>query len=234
LIDQLNFLLETNGNCAYPCWWGLHPGSTTWSAADGYLEALGYSLDDRGISPESSDLKLFFGDFIYPPVENGLLSTVYDLVFYVQQSTELIIMMKTFIDIDLATILESTGIPDDIFLTVQTYDIGSAPMYYTLSLYYEDGILISVHDEYEFDMQNNILICPQSEKRRDLFAFFWDPMYLNGFFNVLPFATPGATPDDEFLSLENITEIPPESFYQMITDPSANHCIPISSDVFFH
>jgi hypothetical protein len=233
LIDQVNYLLETNGDCAYPCWWGIHPGSTALSDANGYLVPLSFSLEDRGISSESSDLHLVFGDFLYPPAANGFLRKVYDVIFYVQQSTERIVMIQTFIDMDLATFLESIGIPDDVFLTVQTYDIGTTPMYYTLSLYYEDGFLISIWDEYEFDPENNILICPQSGKRRDLDAFFWDPIYLHGFGNLLPFARPGATPDNEFLPLADISGMSLESLFRLMVDPSADQCIRIPSDVFF-
>jgi hypothetical protein len=36
--DAFNQLLETNGGCQLPCWWGITPGVTTWSVTQQFIQ----------------------------------------------------------------------------------------------------------------------------------------------------------------------------------------------------
>jgi len=36
-IDIIRILIETNGWCRFPCWWGITPGETTWQEAKQFL-----------------------------------------------------------------------------------------------------------------------------------------------------------------------------------------------------
>ena len=58
-------MLETNGGCELPCWWGITPGKTTWQEV---RERLGFYYDG-GISRPSGMRyhETAYGDVLYPP-----------------------------------------------------------------------------------------------------------------------------------------------------------------------
>jgi hypothetical protein len=43
--DFINLLLETNGGCELPCWWGIIPGETSWDRAEQFLLSFSSGLE---------------------------------------------------------------------------------------------------------------------------------------------------------------------------------------------
>ena len=55
-------LLKSNGNCSLPCWWGITPGKTTWSAAESFL----YQFDQQVYSRTSGLTEPFTAEVLIP------------------------------------------------------------------------------------------------------------------------------------------------------------------------
>ncbi len=55
-------MLETNGGCELPCWWGITPGETTWDDMQAFFTQRGIEIDREGLeldnlNPEASPLR---------------------------------------------------------------------------------------------------------------------------------------------------------------------------------
>jgi hypothetical protein len=141
--DRIYDLLATNGDCDYPCVWGIFPGQTTWNDAKSLFLDLGATIDYSDDTPvEQSDLasvyitslpKEALGDFLYMGIE-----------LVVQDEIVKIISTYGFIGdrYTLHYIFNEYGMPDEIYLN--TYYQYRDFHFMNLYLYYQERSLIVV------------------------------------------------------------------------------------------
>jgi hypothetical protein len=54
-------LMETNGGCRLPCWWGILPGKTSWQSAEKYLSSITTSIyESAGATPDTRRIEMLF------------------------------------------------------------------------------------------------------------------------------------------------------------------------------
>lgn len=73
----ISSLVENNGGCKLPCWWGITPGQTTWDEAEAFLKPYSSQIDVLG----SGDRFIAGVFFFFPPPEltEGLLYLGFDV-----------------------------------------------------------------------------------------------------------------------------------------------------------
>lgn len=132
-------LLENNGGCKLPCWWGITPGKTTWMEASQILEKVSLFMSEPGSA------ETFYVDLhVLPPypytftkymahsyhVENGVVDyiSVYNFDFAPNYF--------------LPKLLESYGQPDEVWM--RTFSKAERGIQnFTVDVFYQDlGILV--------------------------------------------------------------------------------------------
>lgn len=101
-------MLEKNGGCELPCWWGITPGKTSWQDAAHFLGSFSTIYRDENSSYAYVYLPL--------PPDEGTLNhtyviegdTVVEIYAYVYDWSPLLYLSKFLTDY---------GPPDEIFLT---------------------------------------------------------------------------------------------------------------------
>src|SRR5215216_5270875 len=54
-------LMENNGECRLPCWWGVIPGKTSWHSAEEFLSSITTSIyESAGTTPDTRHIEMFF------------------------------------------------------------------------------------------------------------------------------------------------------------------------------
>jgi len=128
-IDRVAEIQKDNGDCIYPCWWGITPGVTTWEEAD------------RILSPVASK-KLVFS------VENGM--KMYHLEFpEVSQKAfvDIFVQGEGIVDVirfggnySMVDFLQSYGSPKEIWISSD--GIVPGPSAFRIAFFYpEQGIM---------------------------------------------------------------------------------------------
>jgi hypothetical protein len=134
--SKVAYLLETNGNCSLPCWWGITPGRTTWSEAEHYMATFALGISPAGFS-QQRDLALYNVEF--PDPNSNSLADYLFAGFAVNNSGVIEIIDSTSKK-SLSTTLDNIGIPSQIWVEIIS-NFGPGPLSYTLALFYNDGVM---------------------------------------------------------------------------------------------
>ena|GEM_PF-1161036 len=165
-------LLETNGGCELPCWWGITPGGTTWQEAFNFLNTLATQTDWR--------------ETRYPQLEinqYGALSYYINVPEYINPNQRmrqiytveehLIVSIRVEATISLNELLSKYGMPQEIW--IQTFPFQSYgklemfagfyyPDYQILAIYYDQkavysrtGYILGCFDELHSEFNNPTL-----------------------------------------------------------------------------
>jgi hypothetical protein len=155
--------LKNNGNCQLPCWWGINPGSTSWSDANVTLQRIGLKPSFDNISGAYTLLYSFSGSnhalvlSMDLSVENGLVKTIN---FHGEGYTNLLAFKKIYANLAPEQILMAYGSPNQVEVTGGP---GAGGVYYVISLYYDDlDFAISYAGKAPFTNSNytNVVFCP--------------------------------------------------------------------------
>jgi len=138
-IETVNSLLENNGGCELPCWWGITPGKTTLSDAHRKLAA----FTDMKIvrSPRADDNKIFreYRYKISPEKEGSLvLVTLDDVVIEIGPGPNSTEGRYTVHD------LLKYGEPRQIYITT-FYSVPFSPVPFTLVLDLQDRNILAFY-----------------------------------------------------------------------------------------
>jgi hypothetical protein len=128
-------LINNNGNCLLPCWWGITPGVTPWNQANQFLATfmtisgpsfttIGYIIHEiYRISRTDGEIYYTFG-----------ITVVNGIVHEISASDEITIGHQ------LNRLLENNGQPDETWLLIMPATPGG-PWFYLVLYYQEQGIL---------------------------------------------------------------------------------------------
>lgn len=125
-------LLENNGACMLPCWWGITPGKTTWAEARYFLESFAVYIGETGLvrvplpAPYSNATYMDHGYSI----KDGIVDYIHIYNFNLAPKYYL------------PKFLETYGQPSEIWIqTFSQEEIGQQN--FAFSLFYQDrGILV--------------------------------------------------------------------------------------------
>lgn len=212
-LEKITELLETNGGCKLPCWWGITPGETTWETAQQNLAPLAEEINTLGLPG-------FYGVGIDPP-EAIFQEKKIGVTIYVEEGIIQEIQMGYMYSYPISKILNEYGYPTDIFIQARLHTRIEPPVNFRLVLFYEDqGIL--AHYLGGAERSEVFQICPSNIFEPNFpFIFLWSPDDAKTFKDFI-----GRVPigDMNFSPLDEVTNIDIETFYDWYQDPNSTAC----------
>jgi len=214
-------LLESNGGCRLPCWWGITPGKTTWAEARQLLEKTSMHIGGQ----ESGDM--FYVDVqAYLPYPYNFAKYM-EHSYYIENGVVDYISVYNFdlaLNYRLSNFLETYGEPTEIWMrTYSKYEMDIHP--FLVDLFYRDkGILIeySTGDppkEVDGKLQN----CRIKEMDSP-FIHLWSPETQNlSFQEAKKFIDTMNLPEP--VPLLDATGVDVKTFYETFKNPETDVCL---------
>lgn len=211
-LEKITELLETNGGCKLPCWWGITPGETSWEMAQ------------QKLAPVAEEVNILlpghFGVIIDPPKaiyqEKGLGVSIYEEGGIIQE-----LRMGYTYNYPISKMLNEFGSPTDIYIHARFYILIEPPVKYYLVLFYEDQGLLARYTG-GAERSEVFQICPSNIFEPDFpFTFLWspdNPKIFEDFLDRVPFR------DLLFSPLDEVTNIDIDTFYDWYQDPNSTAC----------
>jgi hypothetical protein len=214
-------LLETNGGCSLPCWWGMTPGKTEWLPSKAFLDTFATDIFIQGNLTNSGN------GYIFTAPTRLFLDGKYHLGIRVKDG--IIEHITTSGGIPLSKMLINYGMPKDILL----YASSSASMLpkadYQLVLIYPDQGIFALY-EGETQHSKSLQIC-QDEFNISYpspFLYLWSPENVKTFDEFREYL---GMPNDlyhVFYPIEDISGMSNDEFYATYVDPAnADLCFEI-------
>jgi hypothetical protein len=219
-------LLNTNGNCRLPCWWGIIPGHTNWQEA-------------------SRVLKTFSIHFSVYPIQDGLYAEVsFPTPMEVPYAYEL---FQSYLIIDdvvqeievynydfashyyLPEFLKTYGQPEEIWIRTEQPGVRSSGPFELVLFYPSQGILMNTPGG-DGSIEGNIIRnCLRNMNWP--FLYLWSPEQQKTFIEAeQQYLT---YPDSTFfLSLFEATGMTVEEFYENFIDPETAVCLETPLDLW--
>lgn len=206
---KITGLLETNGGCDLPCWWGITPGLTSWGEAKeilvpiadkvGYLTAV---IDYPEDLNEITALDKWIG--FSAEAERGILSEL---------------RLGPLYGFPLNQILSEYGAPSQIYLHAVRSPVPESNASFSIVLFYQDlGFWIEFGGK--FEKKYVLDICPYSHHPMEGgFMYTWSPDEPRTFEDFEGKTSVGIT-----YPIEDMSDIDVETFYKWYTDPSSSAC----------
>lgn len=228
-------LLENNGGCRLPCWWGMTPGQTDWNTAKYYLDTF---VKDIEVYQEG---QIKQGD-------ESIQWTSYR-IHYVSQSNEenvfIVGVMKGIVQeiwiggnavrklFLLGHLLSNYGPPDEVYIKAHRYTNEGGPLPFTFLLNYSSH---NFWAEFNLDGEvewSSIKGCPQSIEPRIWLGSperKWE--LSNLLVHVFGPSIPNA-PKYPILTLSEATGMDLETFTEVFKDPNNTKCLETPADLWF-
>lgn len=214
-------LLENNGGCKLPCWWGITPGKTAWVEARQILEKVSLFMSEPGSA------ETFYVDL------HVLLPYPYTFAKYMEHSYHIENGVVDYISVynfDLApnyrlsNFLATYGPPTEIWMrTYSKYEMDLHP--FLVDLFYQDkGILIeySTGDPLK-EIDGKLQNC-QIKEMDSPFIYLWSPETQNlSFHDAKKFIDTMSLPEPK--PLLDATGMDVKTFYETFTNPDTDVCL---------
>lgn len=203
-------LVETNGGCDYPCWWGIVPGETTWANARELLLPI---ASKTYIGKKGSFYNLTF------PIPNGDYS---DTIFsHITVEDGIVDIIRTNNVYNIFEMLEVFGKPDQIW--VHVIEVG-VPIFHAdtrIALFYPEAGLMGVYSEATAGF-DKLMVCPKNSTYESSIKFLWSTESKKTFRDLEYPSLTGQYPSPHafYVSLEEGTELDVDRFYDTYSDPS--------------
>lgn len=159
--DFVLHLLETNGGCELPCWWGIVPGETKWEDAERFLSNFSLKIeklwDETKVSIDGQPYQ-DRGFFVYldsgePESNRFRLQTKDNLVTSIRVSSPL-----TKYRFYLENLLNIQGVPSKVFILTNS-NVMEPPTPFHLILYYQEQRFLAVYTILVYKENEQITAC---------------------------------------------------------------------------
>lgn len=214
-------LLEDNGGCQLPCWWGLTPGETDWDAAEQFLASFSSLMATYRDSPMAQDFFAF--SYIYYLPEPQFPS--YAEIRITIRSEKITQLNISGIDganaYQIRSMLKRYGQPDSVWIFATTSmmppDWKSG---FSLVLYYDEGVFASYSGESLLGGNiiqgcvNELGVIHLLEDRKGLDASIV-VKELDNFSTIL----------DRKKPLQEVTDLSIERFYELFSKNTGRVCV---------
>jgi len=227
-LEKVRELLETNGGCTFPCWWGITPGETNWEEVVDTLQPIAWrisSFKDHPVYKDKVTREFYFAIDDQPTLMNSLM-----VIFVLEKETlevEWIVSGQPF---NIEELLLSFGVPEEIWVTADGIPV-TGPVVYSIDLFYSQiGIMTGISNYAEMIHKNGedfALIC-NSALIDDAFGLLFFPPDTR--MDYQEFYIEDKRPN-EFLPIQTATNMTPEDFYDLVLSGGPNECfeIPMSN-----
>lgn len=214
-------LLENNGDCKLPCWWGITPGKTTWVEARQILEKVSVFIGEEVASED-----FYVNVSVYLPYPYDFASYMEHL-YGVKDGVVDYIRAYNF---DLApnyylhNLLESYGQPDEVMIRTFSKEERGIQHFIVDIFYGELGILVeySTGDPMK-EVGENLQNCLIKEMDSP-FLHLWSPETQNlSFQDAKKFIDTTNLPEPK--PLLEVTGIDVKTFYETFKNPETDVCL---------
>jgi len=223
-------LLQDNQNpdCLLPCWWGAIPGQTEWQDISPYLESFAMGMSSV---PEYS---VRVAKFSVPESVNyrEKLNIGYSLD-PAALITNITVASINISGYDPRTMMTLYGVPDEVWMKTFGDDVpGDVLPFQLIMIYQEQGISFYYYVDAS-RIEDTVTVCFEpgvvEKERPDLFPvspriWLWEPGLPKTIDEV------ANIPDEIYFTLEEKTDLTPQTFYEKFTDPNERPCIDTPSD----
>lgn len=226
-------LLENNGGCELPCWWGMVPGQTDWIQARHFFETFATSIVQGGEAQKEED-----GQSIY----STNFSIHYKIAAEVESNFGVVVENEKIVAFAtdgedtrkakrLDELLTNYGIPDYVWLHTYPYGPTTAPPTVDLIVYYpEKGFW--AHFQLIGELKGDLLrACPQSAHPRLLLWPTREWTFDDLIQVTLGLYAPDA-PKYPVLQIKDATSMDIEDFYNTFKNPDNQECIETPIDLW--
>lgn len=223
-------LYQPGSDCQLPCWWGIHPGTTTWDDASRVLSPIGSisEYQDRRdvanyyfwlfpggpLAPNGQELSVGIA------VQNGIVQGLAFNSYWLEQPARTA----------LSEFLRLFGEPDEIWLQLMPVSVDNVPKY-RLQLFYRNKGSISMSGDARLVRDGLLEVCPQRgpSAHTDLpGVLLWSP-YADMAFGEMRSSVVGAFFGDwpsDFSEIESLrANTSRESFYRTYIASQAAKCL---------
>ncbi|MEJ5312579.1 MAG: hypothetical protein WHX52_22665 [Anaerolineae bacterium] len=229
-------MLQDNGGCQLPCWWGFTPGQTSWQMAKRFFDSWGKEAEqyhdahttNYTIYLHNLDRKYFYRQIYYEEEGKIVLIVINagptDGIGYTYGDPQFAEIWKPYM---LPEILEVYGLPSQVFLGT-----GGAPwLPFDLLLFYPDkGFLVQYSGVTEEGNSGLRQVCPH---RVEIALYLWSPRsYMN--LEDVPSVVIAHADDEKWgpYSLGKATGMSIEQFYQIFVQPEHQTCLEVPADLW--
>jgi hypothetical protein len=168
-------LYVDNARCLLPCYWNIIPGKTTWPDASAFLSTIGQVKGPGGTSKVPS-----YGVVFSAEVDNPMGGFM--PIFWVKDEVVKAIGINSSwvnqdFDYSLSGLLQSFGIPEEIWIRPVSESSTDQPYYYLVLFYPSKGILVNSLGNAETKDQH-LVVCPQDIFSRSPYPpqlLLWNP-----------------------------------------------------------
>lgn len=224
---QIEELLLTNGNCDYPCWWGLTPGKTKFVDARKFIEPLSIS---SGILETYPDV--FSASIAIPDVTSSAGKLNFEMIQDMKGYIKVIVVYGY--DISMSDLLQMFGEPSEIYYY--------GPLYYpnnyieiSFDLFYPSTGIIVGYDSvtHAVDSEGMIMVCDLDTHGGpyDFVGFnFWNSEIGLTYNEIMDLSFPGVDLPP-YSEIGKISNMDTHTFYLNFSQPNPE-CLEIDIDLY--
>jgi hypothetical protein len=238
---KIKELLETNGRCNLPCWWGIIPGITTWPEALHFLIPIVVKVGQGGSTTfnHNGEQHYVTGYDAYYEIDSTLEQE--RLLFSIQDNVVIWISTfhpKTKYNYQLHQILAFLGIPEQVYISARSSGKMPAPNELAPAILVLDYSHIGVWAAYGYltsRVGENISICPQDfGKRTSKYELYgniggrlelFDPTLEYPWTVSIEEYTKNVSGYGLVGKLEDVTNMSIETFYRTFIEPEPIVCL---------
>jgi hypothetical protein len=236
-------LLQDNGGCRLPCWWGFTPGVTAWYTADTFFASHGKRVQRH----KGSQMTNYGVDFDIPQyslqiyqdyfVADDTIDIISIRAVPAERNGEIVYGNVQFAEnlepYLLSQMLAVYGQPSQSFLKTYSSDLPGWLPFSLLLFYPEQGILVEYNGPIgeegkrygPIEEGEMIRICPW---RSEINLWLWSPERAMTIGRV----TGDYIDVSDYRSLEEVTGMSIEQFYQTFSQPDNQTCLETPADLW--
>lgn len=230
---MLRALIQYNGGCRLPCWWGLTPGQTRWETAQELLTALDMGIHAYGEETDSlrsydvtalgSGLRFAQNYVLQDGVITRILVTASPAHGYGDAQ-----FAQDWHPYRLSQILAVYGAPQQVFLLTYRSGPDSPLPYYLLVFYPAQGFLV-YYTGNRIQAGDALSICPMQS---EIILLLWPPGEYASLAEAIPQPNPFFHPAEDYAPIQEVTEMSVEVFYDRFKDADEQTCFETPGDLW--
>jgi len=222
-------MLGTNGDCEFPCWWGISPGISSWDDTRNLLAPIASVIAD--FPKDNGNVKY---EVDLPDPEGRSWNKLLMAIFYVDQRGIVEAMSVPVKQSNLSDLLKSFGIPTEIWLSF-IGDFPGDPHEYIISALYSDKGIMTISggsgEKITHESKNYLRMCSDDFGKYSQ-LLLWSPEEHKTFYDIsfsLDLSKPGELGFGRINEVTNMDEV---EFYNEFSSTIANSCIETPYDVW--
>jgi hypothetical protein len=221
-------MLETNGNCEFPCWWGISPGVSSWDDTRHLLAPIAIVMAD--FPKENGSVKY---EVDLPDPEGRSWNKLLIEFFYVNNAGIVEIMAVPVKKGNLQEFFKTHGIPNEIWVYFGG-GVQGATEYMLAFFYQEKGMMVITGGRGESVTHNGVEYLRMCSDEFSTYSGLglWYPHSEKGFYDIV-FALDTTQPGEPgFGRISEVTNMDEVEFYNEFSSNIANSCIETPYDAW--